>query len=550
MFIAWLRKRYIWQDLLWIALLGLAVQGFWAWRLQHPSYFDAYYYTTNAQHLANGDGFIEDIVWEYLDAPDSLPTASFTYWMPLPAMIAAVGYKLFGTWRGAQMPFWLLAGLLPWLGYAISWRLTGIWSPSSKSRSQQQRQARVAALFTMAGGYYAAYWAQPTTFVLFAWTGGVCLLALAQATASHAAEAHDFRRNTAVFWFIAGIAAGLAHLTRADGILLVGVGGLVWLFAVQDWYMKAVKSTSLPFLVSNMGLFILGYFLIMGGWFWHTYRVIGQPMSTVGTQTIFLTSYNDLFAYGRSFNLSSYLAWGWRNILMSKLEASWLALQTFIAVTGLTVFTFFFVWAWIKFGRTQKTAKFLRPFTIYTLVLYSVMALVFTFPGQRGSLLHSSTAIWPWSMVLAVAGVDMAVDWIAARRPTWNPAQAKRLFAYVFVLMVFVVTLAAAGGQPLADTEAAVYADVAAVLPTDAVVMIGTAPDFYYHTGLRSVAVPNEPPEILLTIAQRYKVGYLLLDAERPPVLSELYEGAQSFPQIQQMQTFAAGFVLYRFVQP
>lgn len=542
----WLHAQRGWRDLLWIALLGLAMQGFWAWRLQHPSYFDAYYYTTNAQRLAEGDGFTEEIIWVYLDAPDSLPAPSFTYWMPLPSLLGALGYKLGGTWRAAQLPFWLLAGLLPWLGYAISWQLTRSLTPR-----QRWRQARAAALFTMAGGYYAAYWAQPTTFVLFAWAGGGCLLALATATSPHLT-----RRQTAVAWFAAGFAAGLAHLTRADGILLVGVGALIWLwhyrFTIDDLRLpitgRRLPITDYRLRAFTLTLFISGYLLVMGGWFWRTYQLIGQPMSTVGTQTVFLTSYNDLFAYGRSFDLSSYLAWGWGNILTSKLAASWLALQTFIAVTGLTVFTFFLVWSWLRLGRGGETGRWLRPFTLYTLVLYLVMALVFTFPGQRGSLLHSSTAIWPWAMALAVAGVDMAVDWAAARRTSWRPEQAKRLFTAVFVLMVYVVTLAVAGGQPLAAVEAAVYTEVAAVLPAAAVVMVGTAPDFYYHTGLRAVAVPNEPPDVLLTIARRYGVSYLLLDAERPPVLNDLYSGAGQYPQLEQVQTFAAGFVLYRFV--
>ncbi|MEZ4646313.1 MAG: hypothetical protein R3E31_26915 [Chloroflexota bacterium] len=453
------------------------------------------------------------------------------------SLLGAVGYWLSGTWRGGQLPFWLLAGLLPWLGYAISWQLTMALPLPSR-----RRQARTAALFTMAGGYYAAYWVQPTTFVLFAWIGGGCLLALALAASSQLT-----RRQTAVSWMVAGLLTGLAHLTRADGLLLFGAGGLVWLWQVKDWRGETEKAYSFKALVLHLVIFLGGYLLVMGGWFWRTYQLIGAPMSPVGTQTIFLTSYNDLFAYGRSFDLNSYLAWGWRNILMSKLEASWLALQTFIAVTGLTVFTFFFVWAWIRLERDEKTGRWLRPFTIYTLVLYLVMALVFTFPGQRGSLLHSSTAIWPWSMPLAVAGVDMAVDWVASRRPSWHPGQAKRLFGAVFVVIVFVVTLAVAGGQPLADVEAAVYGEVAAVLPADAVVMIGTAPDFYYHTGLRAVAVPNEPPDVLLTIAQRYGVNYLLLDADRPPILNDLYSGAAQYPHIEQVQTFDDGFVLYRF---
>lgn len=514
------------RDLLWLALLGLLIQTFWAWRLHHPSYFDAYYYTTNAQRLAEGHGFSEEIIWEYLSDPDSLPTPSFMYWMPLPSLLAAAGYLISGgAWRGAQIPFWLMAGLLPWLSYAINWQLR-----------QQRWQARLAALFTLCGGYYAAYWNQPTTFALFAWTGGGCLLALGMA----------WSRNTAVPWFLAGILAGLSHLTRADGILLVGVGGLIWLGQVWTWrHTKQVGILSAQ--VVSLAVFLLGYLLVMGGWFWRTYQLTGQIMSTVGTQTIFMTTYNDVFSYGRSFDFSTYLAWGGQNILLSKLKAAWLAVQTFIAVTGLTVFTVFMLLAWVKLGREKEAGRLLRPFTLYAPLLYGVMALIFTFPGQRGSLLHSSTALWPWSMALVVVGIDIAIDWVAARRRVWKPTQAKRLFSGVFVFMFLFITLFVSGGQPLAQEEAAVYAALAADLPADAVVMIGTAPDFYYHTGRRAVSVPNEPPDVLLTIARRYGVDYLVLDIERPPVLAALYEGRETHPQIHRLQAYDQTRVLYQF---
>ncbi|MCA9935479.1 MAG: hypothetical protein KC415_16200, partial [Anaerolineales bacterium] len=184
----WLHNRTIRRDLLAIAFIGLLVQGYWALRMTHPSYFDAYYYTDNAQRLADGHGFTQEFIWQYLDAPDEIPLPSFTYWMPLPAMIGALGYWLGGTFRAAQVPFWLMAGLLPWLGYAISWRLTA-----------NRRQAWTAALFTAAGGYYSSYFSQPTTFALFAWTGGGCLLALAWA---------QERPQQLGYWLLAGLAAG------------------------------------------------------------------------------------------------------------------------------------------------------------------------------------------------------------------------------------------------------------------------------------------------------------------------------------------------------
>jgi hypothetical protein len=211
--------KFFQSDWLWLALIGLLVQGFWALQLDYPSYTDAYYYTTNGQRLAQGYGFTEQIIWLYLDDPAGLPTPSHTYWMPLTSLLAAAGYWLHDSFRGAQFFFWLLAGLLPLLAAAIVVQLGG-----------QRWQFWLAGLLTAAGGFYAHFLSQPSTFAPFAWAGGGCLLALALADE----DLTGFKQRVANlsglgWWFMAGVLAGLAHLTRADGLLLLGVGGLIWL---------------------------------------------------------------------------------------------------------------------------------------------------------------------------------------------------------------------------------------------------------------------------------------------------------------------------------
>lgn len=522
--------RRLRRELLLILLFSLAFQAFWGLRLAHPSYFDAYYYTTNAQRLAAGQGFTEEIIWQYLDDPAGLPNPSHTYWMPLPSIVGAAGYALGLGFRGAQIPFWLMASLLPLLGYAISWRLSG----------GVRWQARSAALLTAAGGWYAAKWVQPTTFSLFAWVGAGCLFLLALA----------YERGRPFYWGLAGLAAGLAHLARADGILLLGVAGLFWVAqAAEPWLAgrrERSPGTTIPAAVAALLLLLGGYLLVMGPWFWHSWQVSGRPLSTVGTQTIFLTTYNDVFAYGRSFDLAHYLAWGWRNIVASKLDALWLALQSFVAVTGLTAFTFFMLVGWRALARDPRRSRFLRPFTVYTALLFLLMSLVFTFPGQRGSLLHSSTALWPWSMALVPVGIDRSVTWIAERRRSWRPEQAKRIFAVAFVLIAYLVTFAVSLNQPRLEVAAAVYEEVATMLPADTVVMTSDPPGFYYHTALPAVVAPNEPPPILLDAADRYGARYLLLDDEHPPPLTELYEGQVDYPRVQLLRDFGDGFRLYR----
>ena len=199
-------------DWLWLALIGLLFQAIWAVQMPTPTYMDAYYYTTNGQRLAAGDGFTELVIWQYLDDPAGLPTPSHSYWMPLTSILAAAGYSLGDGFWAAQLPFWLLAGLLPLLAYWISLQFFS-----------ERWQVWTAVLLTISGGFYTRFLNQPSTFVPFAWAGGLCLIFLA----------FTQQRPAKRWWFLAGLTAGLAHLTRADGALLLVVGGLIWIFSPQ-----------------------------------------------------------------------------------------------------------------------------------------------------------------------------------------------------------------------------------------------------------------------------------------------------------------------------
>jgi hypothetical protein len=437
--------------------------------------------------------------------------------MPFTSLVAALGYKTADSWRGAQWPFWLMAGLLPLLSAAISQQLSGArW------------QAWTAALFTTAGGFYAHWFSQPATFAPFAWAGGLCLYALARGQRSRGAGE---QRRLWAWWLVAGLMAGVAHLTRADGVLLLVVGVWVWLLTIESWHFWRLRIKELISNLQSLISLFLGYLLVMGGWFIHNWQVLGRPLPTVGTQTLFLRDYDDLFAYGRSFNLHYFLDWGWGNILQSKWEGVSLSGQTFVAVSGLIFLTPFIVWAWLKLGRGEKRGM-LRPFAWYTFVLYAVMSLVFTLPGGRGGLFHSSAAIWPWMMALAAVGLGLAVDWFAARLSHWQPERAKRMFAGIFVGIAFIMSFAIGLGGFDDDQEAQIYEAIGARLPPDAVVMVGNAPGFYYHTGLSAVSIPNEPIPILLEAASAYHVTYLVLDVNRPRPLISLYEDPTQSPQI------------------
>src|SRR5206468_4262130 len=89
-------------------------------------YMDASYTVHVGANLAWGRGFVEDVLWNYLDSPTALPHPSNLYWMPLPAVLAAGSFILFGiSFHAAQIPFLLLSTIPPLFAFYLARRIYG-----------------------------------------------------------------------------------------------------------------------------------------------------------------------------------------------------------------------------------------------------------------------------------------------------------------------------------------------------------------------------------------------------------------------------------------
>ena len=182
---------------------------------------------------------------------------------------------------------------------------------------------------------------------------------------------------------------------------------------------------------------------------------------------------------------------------------------------------------------------------LYALLLFLALTLVFAFPGARGGLFHSGTALLPFIYACAAVGLDQAVDWAAARRRGWDVKLAKRVFSVGLVVMAIALS-SFIYYQRVLKNDAwnqadAVYPKIAswvAQAKPDAVVMIGNPPAYRYHGGGLSVIVPNEPLEVTLQAAEKYGVDYLILDPNHPAPLAEIYSQTVSHPHLSLVQTF------------
>ena len=530
------------RDVSCLFVLALVVRLATAALIGRPGYMDTAYYAAGAVQIARSGGLAEPFIWNYLDDPLGLPHPGFLYWMPLPSLLAAPLAALFpGSFFALQIPFVFLAALLPLVAYGLAWEATG-----------RRRTAWLAGLLTLFSGFFFPYWTLPETFAPFALFGSLALwLAVwesrgAEEQGSGGAGERRSGRVRLASWLlplVPGVLAGLAHLTRADGILLLPLVALAPLILPQPprTTHSAFRNRMYPIRRITAFLVILGYLLTMSPWFLRNLLAAGSLLSPAGAKTLWLRTYDDLFCYRCDLSLRSYLAWGWPEILRSKLWAAGVNLERFLAEDGLV-----FLLPFILIGLYRLRRH--PPFSLslmYLFLIYLLHSLVFTFPGPRGGFFHTSAPVLPFLFAAGAEGVEGAVGWVGRRR-RWNLRQAQAVFGVAAaVLAVLLSVYVTAQKLPSWQRADAVYQQVGRWLAQEGTagesVMVANPPAFWYHTQCPAVAVPNGDVEVLLAVADRYGVRYVLLDRNRPAVLAGLYAQEQLHPRLQPVAVWQDG---------
>jgi hypothetical protein len=479
-----LRNRQYWVFAL-TAIIGafLITRGL----VEKPGFTDVFYHFNAANRLASGQGLTDAYLWTYIGAPDELPAPSHLYWMPLTSLTAAFGMWVLnapGSYAAAQWPFALMlagtAGVAFWLGGKLG---------------GTNRHAWAAGLNTLLGGFYARFWGAVDTFAPYALVGSLCLVGMAQLVSAS---------KRPYFWAVfTGAMAALGHLTRADGVLLLLVG---WLVLFWDVVRRRISPTKCLLLIVAM---TLAYLLVMSPWFVRNFNAVGSPLPVGGSQGIWYTEYNDIFNYPPDASPFTLFVDGVGLFLSSRWEAFTNNLGNFFAVEGIIVLTpLMLIGLW-----KRRANPFLRGFWLYALGVHFAMTFVFPFPGYRGGLIHSATALLPWWAALALAGLDDAIEWLAQHRRRWNAQIAKRLYSGALVVLIAFLTLYIALPRRVIDRGTPpLYSELKRQIPTEMRVMINDPAQLYYYTGHGGVVLPNENPEVILEIARRYKVDYLVLE--------------------------------------
>lgn len=491
-----------WKNYLTITILSLALVIFLASFQSAPGYMDAEYYYSMALRIGNKQGFSEPFAWNYLTRIPSLPHPGFTYWMPLPALLSALGIWISGikSFLAARAAHILAAALIPSMTMKVAYRMTG-----------SQAESMLVGGFSVVPIFYNVFLGTTDSFAITMLLGaGIALLLL-----------EDDQPRKFIFL---GAMAGLMHLTRADG--------LVWIL-VGVYCALRTERKKLPSLL----LVGAGYLLIMGPWFIRNLIVVGRIMPSGISKTFWLTEYNDLFLYSSgNLTFKRWASQGLMGILGNIARAGSANLKSALLIQGQVILApFILLGVWIK----RRELVVVGPGLVWT-AIFLLMTIVFPFAGMRGGFFHSGAAFQPLAWVLASSGFFKTIEWGVTRRQ-WNREKAGTVFGMALVILLavasgFVFYDRVIGGNcdqtqwdrsNLAAREIDQYL-VSLGSPENEPVLINNPPGLFAAAERPSVVIPSDGMEAMLQSARDFGISYLVLEENHPGAFGSIYQDPAS----------------------
>lgn len=476
----------------------------------HPGYADSSYYVDVARTLAATGRFEVDFVWIFAEVGGTLPSdpvlpiPSNAHWMPLASIVQVPFIALLGPsgWS-SQLPFALIGSLAAPMTYAIA-----------REAGASKLVASAAGVLTAIPALTLIYMAQPDNFSLFQplvlgalWMG-----------------ARGLRGDGRAF-VVAGLLAGLATLSRNDGVLVLAALGLIFLLnrfrarrrSDTDAPAAAASPTPrpLPFAAAAacVGLFLLA----VGPWWLRQLAVFGSlSPSTASGKVLFIRSMAEWNSITIPATLSHFLGQGIGPLVASRVEGLGAAISIYSTlVGGLVLGPFMLVGAWLR----RRDDAF-RPFFVYAILLFAFSALVSAVHVPGGTFIHSAVALAPHSYILAAEGIAALVGWAAARRRGWNREAAQRVFVGAAVAWSIAIAIVGASfvlagwTRELNERQAVARALDATGAPRSDRIMSIDAAGYRYYTGRGGTVLVNDPLPTIEQVARAYAIRWLVVERD------------------------------------
>jgi hypothetical protein len=269
---------------------------------------------------------------------------------------------------------------------------------------------------------------------------------------------------------LAGLFAGLATLSRNDGLLVLGAVALA--FAWDRWHRRAIPWAA-------AGACVALFVLVMAPWWVRQLAVFGSlSPSTASGKVFFIRDIGEWNSIATPATLDHLLGMGIGPLVLSRIGGLVAAVMIFTTlVAGFVLAPFMVIGGW-----TRRRSLDFGPFFLYAGLLFAFSTIVSAVHVPGGTFIHSAVGLAPHAYVLALEGIAIAVGWVAARRPRWDEGAAARVFTGAAV--AFAVVAAVAGAAFVHDVwadsrskfrQVAVALDTARAPLTDRVMSIDAA---------------------------------------------------------------------------
>jgi 4-amino-4-deoxy-L-arabinose transferase-like glycosyltransferase len=486
----------------WIAILvaGFVVRLILAILAPHPGIADPNHYYNLARNLVAGRGFIIDYIWQYHNPPLTV-THPEDYWMPLAAIWPAIGLKLFGnSVLAALIPSVILGSLIPVLAFTLA--------SAIRLMMPARLMAMSAVVFLPEFLLNSARTDTSISYILFAGTALLCFYLGIQ--------------ERPRLLLVAGAFAGLAQLTRQDGVMLLPA---MFLSLIVFWRFGMRPRRSIWLLAVP-----LMWLLVMSPWLLRNYSLFNEFLPSAASRTRFMTSFIDQFTYGRTLDLQHYLDWGWPNILSNIAFQSLANVKTtyILLDVGLPMLVLLGIGAFIA-RRDKEKLLFLTAPILFILLLFLFYSFITPFHSQGGSFKKSYLTLIPY---LAVVGAWTLGEFVQPRRVAYSFAALMAVFMLLNGIELtradFVLSARYNASMIALGNELRALGDRSG---DGKITVIAQDPFMLNYHGFYALMMPSDDRDTILEAAHRYEVDYIILPAARPS-LDLLYNQEEKDPRL------------------
>jgi hypothetical protein len=500
-------RREAWLSAGLVFVAALVVRLWAAGQVSFPIPEDTAYYWGVARNLAEGRGFVSDVIWSYATpARDPLtgafgfffPRAAFEIWQPLPSLLGLVPMLLSGsTAYGVTLP---VAALLGAFVPVAAWRIAADVAeeralPVERSRTLALGAGLVAAV-SLPLVLPSAHLDSMNAYGLPALLACLLMVRLLRRPPERLLDA----RLVGL-----GLLIGVAGLARNEAAWV----GLAWAL-VAAWGLRGRGAGAVVRAIAVPGAVAVA---VMAPWLLRNWLVFGSPLPGQAITNAWAITGFEIFAWQDPATAGDYLALGPAAWLEHRADGFAHNLLDVLLVPGAPL-------ALVGLVALPWAARFraLRPLLVLALATFLVTTLVFPVQTRWGTFLHASIPFAVLLVVAGLAGLDEGLAWVGRRRGWTRPvAWLGPLFAG-FGAVLFMVPGVIAYGEQAAGTGA-VYADLGRRMAAAGVPLDGSAPVIANHpiwvaeaNRVSALSLPDEPVASVVDLARTFGAQVVILD--------------------------------------